>query len=248
MNFKLSKLKGVIAASAIVLVVVIAWWLRNREPFEPEAPPAGIYGTYTTNFVATENPISENGNWINGKTAGLRWADVRTTSGLAFGTQTGSSGYDDSTAILAGAWGPSQTVSATIHLKNPPTSRTVFEEVELRLRTRITANSLSGYEVNFSGSANPTNFYAEVVRWNGPFGSFKYLSRTKYHCVDGDVVKATMKGRTIEVFVNDVRIMQTTDTAFATGNPGIGFFLQGTGAESNSDFGYVNFTASDDSR
>jgi hypothetical protein len=199
--------------------------------------------------MATENPILEAGKWINGKAVGLRWADVRTSSGLAFGTQTGNGGYDDSTAILAGTWGPTQAVSATIHTKNPPTSRNVFEEVELRLRTRITANSLSGYEVNFSCSANPTNFYAEIVRWNGPFGSFKYLSRsTTYHCKDGDVVKATMSGRTIEVFVNNVRIMQATDTAFASGNPGIGFFIQGTGAESNSDFGYSNFTASDDYR
>ena len=28
-------------------------------------------GTYTTNFPLTENPILENGNWINGGTTGL---------------------------------------------------------------------------------------------------------------------------------------------------------------------------------
>ena len=229
-----------------MLIAGAAWYLKNREPYEPEAPPAGIFGTYTTDFPAAENPISEKGKWINGKETGRKWADVRTGSGFAFGTQSGKSGYDDSTAVLAGEWGPTQTVTATIHLTNPPSSRTVFKEVELRLRTRITPNSLSGYEVNFSCSANPANYYAEIVRWNGPFGSFKYLNRTTYHCKDGDVVKATMSGRSIEVYVNNARIMQATDNGFSKGNPGIGFFLQGTGAEENSDFGFSNFTATDD--
>ena len=47
-------------------------------------------GTYSTNFPSTENPISESGRWINGGSTGLKWANVRTTPGLAFGTQSGS--------------------------------------------------------------------------------------------------------------------------------------------------------------
>jgi hypothetical protein len=245
LNRKLTRYWGALALGLIILIAGLIWWRYSREPFEPEVPPAEIFGTYTTNFPIAENPVSEDGKWINGKAAGLKWADVRTSPGLAFGTQTGSSGYDDSTAIVAGSWGPTQTVVATIHIKSPPTSPTVFQEVELRLRTRITANRLTGYEVNFSCSANPANFYAEIVRWNGPLGSFTYLKRTTYHCTDGDVVKAAMSGRTIEVFVNNSRIMQATDNAFATGNPGIGFFLQGTGAEANPDFGFSSFMATD---
>ena len=245
MNLVISRLKLLSALAAVFLIIVLIWWLKNREPYEPEAPRSGIYGTYSTNFPTAENPISEGRKWINGKTDGLLWADVRTVSGFAFGTQSGSGGYDDSTAVLAGSWGPTQTVTATIHTRNPSASKTVYQEVELRLRTRITANSMTGYEVNFSCSTNPANFYAEIVRWNGPLGSFKYLKRSTYHCADGDIVKAAMSGRTIEVFVNNVRIMQASDNAFATGNPGIGFFLQGSGPEANAEFGLSSFTATD---
>ena len=59
-------------------------------------------GTYSTNFAGTENPISEGGRWINGGVAGLDWANVRTTPGLAFGTQTGLIEYNDAAALLSG--------------------------------------------------------------------------------------------------------------------------------------------------
>ena len=62
-------------------------------------------GTYATVFPAAENPISEGGRWINGKTVGLDWANVVTTPGLAFGTESGSVGYDDATALLVGTLG-----------------------------------------------------------------------------------------------------------------------------------------------
>jgi len=38
--------------------------------------------SYSTNFVNPENPISENGHWINGKSVGLDWQDVTTTPGF----------------------------------------------------------------------------------------------------------------------------------------------------------------------
>ena len=50
--------------------------------------------SYTTNFPLTENPISE-GKWINGNDTGLDWANVRSTVGRAFGTETDTVNYDD---------------------------------------------------------------------------------------------------------------------------------------------------------
>jgi len=41
--------------------------------------------TYTTHFPLTENPISEHGHWINGRTTGLDWGDISTTPGSAIG-------------------------------------------------------------------------------------------------------------------------------------------------------------------
>src|SRR5580765_1084287 len=76
--------------------------------------------TYTTNFPSTENPISERGQWIGGKTVGLAWADFQSTTGFAFGKQPGTSPskYDDAIAVLKGTWGPNQTVQATVKTVN----------------------------------------------------------------------------------------------------------------------------------
>jgi len=177
------------------------------------------------------------------------WANVGTTPGLAFGTQTGveawgPTAYNDSTAVLSGAWGANQTATATVHIRKQTDAPGVFEEVELRLRTTITAHSITGYEINFSCSANPANFYAQIVRWNGPLGSFTYLNSIKCHIHDGDIVSATVSGNTISVTVNGAPIMSAVDSAFSGGSPGIGFYLRGaTGADAN--FGFSKYAASD---
>src|SRR5215831_3829689 len=91
-----------------------------------------IAATYTTNFPLTENPISEGGQWINGKTTGIDWADVQTIPGQAFSTETGRGpNYADGTALLTGSWGPTQTVEAVVYIL--AADATTLEEVELRL-------------------------------------------------------------------------------------------------------------------
>src|SRR5262245_29798940 len=96
-----------------------------------------IAATYTTNFPLTENPISEGGDWINGLTNGIDWADVATTPGKASGTQTGTGlGYADSTALLTGTWGADQTAQATVYITSEDRTHDT-EEVELRLRSSL---------------------------------------------------------------------------------------------------------------
>jgi hypothetical protein len=197
--------------------------------------------TCTTKFPLTENPISEGGAWINGKANGLDWADVRTTPGLAFGTESGTSGYDDSTALLAGDWGPDQTVEATVHSVNPQTNPDIWEEVEIRLRSTISAHSNTGYEVLFE---LPPHNFCQVVRWNGPLGSWTPLGYLGKGVHDGDVVKATIVGNVITAYVNGVSQGQVTDNTYATGSPGMGLFLQGTTGV-NADYGFSAFTATD---
>jgi hypothetical protein len=204
-------------------------------------------GIYTTNFSLIENAIFDGGRWINGKSGGLAWQNVRTTSGLAYGTQSGSSGlYDDSTAVLTGTWGQNQTAQATVHSINQ--NPNVWEEVELRLRTTITANKCTGYEINFrclkTGGA-----YMEIVRWNGALGSFTRLAHydgAQYGVADGDAVKATIVGSTITAYINGTQMGQATDgSVFTSGSPGLGFWLQGNA--NTSDYGFTSFSASDGS-
>lgn len=209
------------------------------------ASPTGSTGrTYSTRFAGTENAISEGGKWINGKITGLDWANVATSHGLAFGTESGTTNYDDATALLRGTWGSDQMVQATVHTVNQ--SDNVYEEVELRLRSSITAHRSTGYEINFRCSKTG-NAYSQIVRWNGPLGSFTYLSGksgARYGVADGDVVKATIVGNVITVYLNGVQINQATDSTFSTGNPGIGFYLQGASGI-NKDYGFTSFMASD---
>jgi hypothetical protein len=205
-------------------------------------------GTYTSNFPLAENTISESGKWINGGVTGLDWTNIRTTPGLAFGTQSGTAGgnarYADSTAVLAGTWGPNQTAEATIAVTNASGASGVFEEVELRLRTTIKAHSITGYEINCSVSTNANNFYLQIVRWNGPLASWTYLGSRTAHAVNGDVLKATISGSTITAYLNRQQVVQVTDNTFTSGSPGIGFFLQGaSGLDAN--YGFSNFAATD---
>jgi cell division septation protein DedD len=200
-----------------------------------------IAATYTTNFPLTENPIFEGGHWINGLINGIDWSDVQTIPGKAFGTQTGiGPNFADSTALLTGSWGPTQTVQAVVYILAPDS--TTFEEVELRLRSSLSVHSCTGYEVNFS--VKPGNPYCQIVRWNGPLGDFTLLDTRSVGVVNGDVVKATIVGSTITCYINGTVIFGVTDSTYSSGNPGMGFYLQG-GLGPPFNYGFSSYTASD---
>jgi len=202
--------------------------------------------TYTTYFPSTENPISEGGNWINGKAVGVDWADISTTPGLAVGLESGSTGYDDATALLTGTWGPNQTAMATVYATNR-VSGGVYEEVEIRLRSALSAHSCTGYEVLFSLRPD-SSCYVQIVRWNGALNDFTYVAATggsEYILHTGDTVMGAITNDTITAYINGTRVLEGTDSTYATGSPGMGIFLQGaTGV--NHDYGFTSFTATDE--
>jgi hypothetical protein len=206
---------------------------------------AGGARTYTTHFPLTENPISESGSWINGQTTGLDWHDVSTTPGLAIGHQSGSS-YTDGTALLTGAWGPTQSVEAVVHTVKQHDS--CYQEVEMRLRSALTPHSCSGYEISFKMSKT-SSAYLIIVRWNGKLGDFTYLlnvTGAKYGVSDGDTVKATISGNLITAYLNGVVMGTATDDTYATGSPGMGFNLEtgdATCIGTNGDYGFTQLTA-----
>jgi hypothetical protein len=206
--------------------------------------------TYTTTFSLTEDPISEGGKWINGKKDGLDWADVRTTPGFAFGTEIGGDRpelqkYDDSAALLTGHWGPNQTAQATVHRVNKDDDN-IYQEVELRLRSAISPRNATGYEVMFRCSKS-AKAYCNIARWDGILGAWMMLKETKgsqYGVADGDVVKASINGQVITVYINGVQVLQTRDYLFTSGNPGMGFYLEkATGV--NGECGFSRFMATD---
>jgi hypothetical protein len=203
----------------------------------------GAATSYTTTFPLTENPISEGGNWTNGLADGFDWSNVRTTSGLAFGTQSGAGGFNDSIGVLKGTWAPDQAATATVFTVNQ-TAGDVFEEAEILLRFAITPHTARGYEINFSMRSDAS--YTQIVRWNGPYADYTLLDARVIPVLHtGDRVAASIVGNTLTTYVNGVEIFHVSDgTPFADGNPGIGFYLQGaTGV--NSDYGFSCYAASD---
>ena len=195
---------------------------------------------YSTSFSGTENPISESGNWINGLVVGLDWQDVQKTPGLAFGDAATPSGYSDPTAIVAGAWGPNHYVETVIYNN---ISGGDVGEFEIRLRTTITAHSITGYELLWDSSGT-----FQLVRWNGPVEDFTLLSGTLHSAfgspVTGDVFKGDVgSDNQIRIYKNGVlKYTGDADSTYTTGSPGIGFFRR-SGAM--SDFGFSSFLASD---
>jgi len=213
-------------------------WSCGDSGSEPNPEPR----TYTTTFSTSENPISDNGNWINGGDVGLDWHNVMTTSGMATGTDAPVP-WSDATAVLSGAWKPNQTVEGTVYSVNPTES--YIQQVELRLRTTISAHSITGYEIFFR-CLKTDQASMGIVRWNGPMADYTYLGTrngAQYGVATGDVVKAVIVGTVINVYINNVLVAQVIDSTFATGNPGIGFNYGCDGTY--GDFGFTSFTASE---
>lgn len=210
----------------------------------------------STAFPLTENPIAEGSRWVSGLTYGLDWSDIQTTTGKAFGTQTGSVGppYNDSIALRrplsGGSWGNDQDVRGRVFI----TSRSGwsgFHEVELLLRGTAAPHDWKMYEVLFSVVAGTT--YVEIVRWKGPLGvvsndsnafvslainnSFAGLS-------DGDYIRATIVGYVITAYTSANGVSWTQQvtydasgdaTKYASGWPGLGHWNHGNGA--NNTYG-----------
>jgi hypothetical protein len=233
----------------------------HRQKLDVLAPlpvPDGARHRYSTNFAIAETHISEGGKWIDGKVVGLDWTNSVTVPGLAFGTESGlGSGkqrYDDATALLSGSWEPNQTVEATVHSQNQ--DDIVLEEVELRLRSSLSPHMSTGYEVLFR-CLKTREAYASIVRWDGALGEFTYLVQKEgavYGVSDGDLVKATIVGNVITAYMNGVLILQTTDSIYTSGNPGMGFWFKRSAgirnwlhnsAGDNLDYGFSRLAAWD---
>ena len=212
--------------------------------------------TYQTNFPATENPMSENGNWINGKTVGLDWGDIQTIGGSpghASGTNTSPNcqgntltGCDDSTAVLAGAWGPNQSACGTVYISPSLDRSGPFYEMELRLNTSISAHSITGYEFNYSLHTSGT--YAGIVRWNGPLDNFTpgIINLTNAPVlVNGDKLCILRSGSTLTLTRNGTTLGSATENTYTGGAPGIGMFNDSGALSDDTLYGFSSFQATD---
>ena len=207
-----------------------------------DQPANGAAGqSYSTTFNYTENPISNGGNWVSGGSVGLDWGDIQTNGSMAFGVSIPVN-YGDATAVLSGTWGPTQDAKGVVNIVSLPTQTL---EVEIRVRTTITAHSITGYEIDCS--LNPSNPFLLIVRWDGPVGNFTPLtSNAPVYCKQGDTLEATANGSTITAIYNGTTEVTATDTTYGTGSIGIGFYGPGPFPASSylTQFGFSAFSAS----
>ncbi len=218
---------------------------------------------YATNFPLNENPISENGNWVGGQSAGNNlWGNIRTNGTMAYGVSEPTP-YGDPTAILNGTWGPNQTAQATVKIITTPKNY-CCHEAEVRLRTTIhpPTHTITGYEVYCSVMPYPDN-YCHIASWGGPNGAWVNMESNSpaLYLKNGDVLKGTVTGTnpvTITAYLNGTQIMSIQDGGnftfsdgkkygpWTSGAPGIGFF-DNTGDGNWSSFGLSSFSATDSS-
>lgn len=196
--------------------------------------------SYNTEFDLTESPLFEDSHWHR---QGLDWTSVVSSNGMAYGTQTGSGGYDDSYAYLVN-FTPDHTASGTVHI-DPAIDVGTTHEVEILLRWADTEHTARGYECNFAYNGQ----YADIVRWNGPKGDFTYLLPTLSITIpgglhEGDNVGASIIGTTITTYLNGVPLASVNDSMFTNGNPGIGFW-RGAPSGPQNDFAFTQFGARD---
>ena len=154
---------------------------------------------------------------------------MRTAGGIAFGTNGVSDTYDDSYALLRGSFGPDQTIEAVV-FRDPNLTPGPAHEVELRLRSSDDNSNVRGYECLF-------NWYGgvQIFRWNGPWGDVVEIPAVEWrslgrNLVTGDVVKASIVGSEIKLFINGVLMARGFDSTFKTGQPGIAFFIRPGGS------------------
>ncbi len=206
--------------------------------------PSASAGLYSTNFPATENPLSEGGKWVTGKVAGLDWNNPVSASGKAYASvRSGASGsrYDDSVAHLSASFqtfAANQYAQGTVYRVAGYAPAGSKHEIELLLHFEITAHNARGYEVLWGWDGD-----FAIVRWNGPLGNYTAIySDTLEQLVDGDVVRAEIMGGVIRVYKNGVlKATGPLNTTYGSGQPGVGFWPVDSATPQN--YGWKSFEA-----
>jgi hypothetical protein len=238
-------------------------WSRQRDSSlytqtRAVVPARGL--SYSTTFSATENPLSESGNW----SSVFQRSDFLTTGGYAVSKQTGTNPplgvYDD--AIMCLSWG-TWTDTEIVLVIGKTGSVANFCEIEAILR----CNAATGVyiEINLAHDGGYCNGYLARGA-NTPVTNFDPLATETggiqfsvaggVH--DGDLFRVRIVGSTItaEINYNDSNgwhlIATWTTGGFSiggfaiptSGRPGIGAFISDdTTAGPSSNYKIDSFTA-----
>ena len=215
---------------------------------------------YSNSNPAPENPISDGGKWVNAHiaTGSNCYSDVKVdvnhhiignqVSGVDGSNKRVSDGqpaqpcdYNDSLAMLSGSWAPDQCAQSTVYIA--PTITSTYAEVELFLRAAVSGNTFRGYELQFSVLSSKPYWHVAPRLGKDFLGFGNSIASTKLGRAlrDGDVVKGCVIGTTFTISVNGTVIGTGSDSTYASGAPGAGFYHDVVGNTHDGQWGFKNF-------
>ena len=158
--------------------------------------------------------------------------DMVATGGYGQNTATGEGEYDDSAALLSG-FRPNVDIVAYVD-KNESINDAVTHECELLMRATQGTTISQQYEGLFSFNGG-----VQCFKWFDNSGSQGFLELTAdsgaismgREFITGDRIRARISGSTITLSCIESNDAETilgvyTDTAYPTGQPGIGGFIR----------------------
>jgi hypothetical protein len=152
---------------------------------------------------------------------------MNVVNGVAYPSNGVTGGYDDSYAYLVQSFGNNYEIEGIVW-RDPALASDAGNEVSLLLRAADDSNNIRAYEVLYQAYGG-----LQIMRWDGAYGAYTVLPTTQPSgwqqgaaLKSGDVLKASVIGNVITLYVNGVARERATDSALVTGQPGIGGFLR----------------------
>jgi hypothetical protein len=205
-------------------------------------------GFYTTNFDGTEDPLSEDGVWLNaGGSVAQYWQSMRKSGGVAYGAGP-TDEYEDCVSIISPGvipFGADHVIRAMFHIAGGYSAPDFTHECQLLFQL---------------GASKPV-----ILKWKGAggggfFAQLTNTSESELGFQDGDIAIAQITtvgdDALIEVFRDRGGTVlpwaATTDTGavsgdpIATGQPGVVQFTRPDADMVIDSFAWDSWTASDD--
>lgn len=230
----------------------MAWLCFSEELLAKKIPRGSLVPSQSLPFFTAftgsdESPLSESGYWIDHANG---WKKVRRVGNVARPVSQ-SSAEDDAYALLNTAKFPggipnNVEVICTLDLGSGTT-----QEHEILLRAADTATQATAYEFLY----NAADGSVQIVKWLGPLSQGVGVSFTPITSSSsspgagstGNQIRATAVGTALTFYwrANSgnswTQIATATDSAYASGSCGIGFYATAAGSGNINALGFTDF-------
>lgn len=191
--------------------------------------------SFTTNFAADEEPISDGGRFYKTTDMNL-WEPVKTLSGRCYGTNGPDDAFDDAYAMIARATGDYELIG-TIY-RDAALNTGAPHEIELNFNFKEVSGGVRGFECLFSFSGSTQAFIWNHPNTGATAGTFTEVTSSGGAVSigafsTGSKIRATKIGNTLRAYAWNgsawTELAAYTDATFTDGEAAIGFFTRPAG-------------------